>query len=148
MYKMIDGLKNTVKNDKPLRAEQRYQRIEKLETMMTIANVSDAEKYRRILEAYQIELDYGTKLGVYQGEISFDNGKKIQANILYLGRISLIARNFNQDKYWTWDQKAKAWILLDSSLNSELDKAYAVANKEIAPSLLTLPVSLNIAEKK
>ncbi|MUK94555.1 DUF3450 family protein [Aliivibrio fischeri] len=148
MYKMIDGLKNTVKNDKPLRAGQRYQRIEKLETMMTIANVSDAEKYRRILEAYQIELDYGTKLGVYQGEISFDNGKKIQANILYLGRISLIARNFNQDKYWTWDQKAKAWILLDSSLNSELDKAYAVANKEIAPSLLTLPVSLNIAEKK
>ncbi len=148
MYKMIDGLKNTVKNDKPLRAEQRYQRIEKLETMMTIANVSDAEKYRRILEAYQIELDYGTKLGVYQGEISFDNGKKIQANILYLGRISLIACNFNQDKYWTWDQKAKAWILLDSSLNSELDKAYSVANKEIAPSLLTLPVSLNIAEKK
>lgn len=62
MYKMIDGLKNTVKNDKPLRAEQRYQRIEKLETMMTIANVSDAEKYRRILEAYQIELDYGTSL--------------------------------------------------------------------------------------
>lgn len=105
MYKMIDGLKQTVKNDKPIRIEQRNLRIEKLETMMTVANVSDAEKYRRILEAYQIELDYGIKLGVYQGKITLDDDKTIEANILYLGRISLIARNFNQDKYWAWDQK-------------------------------------------
>ncbi|WP_425427829.1 DUF3450 domain-containing protein [Aliivibrio sifiae] len=148
MYKMIDGLKQTVKNDKPIRIEQRNLRIEKLETMMTVANVSDAEKYRRILEAYQIELDYGIKLGVYQGKITLDDDKSIEANILYLGRISLIARNFNQDKYWAWDQKEKAWVLLDSSLNSDLNHAYAVANKEVAPSLLTLPVSLNITEEK
>ena len=148
MYKMIDGLKQTVKNDKPIRIEQRNLRIEKLETMMTVANVSDAEKYRRILEAYQIELDYGIKLGVYQGKVTLDDDKTIEANILYLGRISLIARNFNQDKYWAWDQKEKAWTLLDSSLNSELNHAYAVANKEVAPSLLTLPVSLNITEEK
>ncbi|MGF1905076.1 DUF3450 domain-containing protein [Aliivibrio salmonicida] len=147
MYKMIDGLKQTVKNDKPIRIEQRNLRIEKLETMMTVANVSDAEKYRRILEAYQIELDYGIKLGVYQGRITLDD-KTIEANILYLGRISLIARNFNQDKYWAWDQKEKAWRLLDSSLNSDLNHAYAVANKDVAPSLLTLPVSLNITEEK
>lgn len=148
MYKMIDGLKQTVKNDKPIRIEQRNLRIEKLETMMTVANVSDAEKYRRILEAYQIELDYGIKLGVYQGKITLDDDKTIEANILYLGRISLIARNFNQDKYWAWDQKEKAWRLLDSSLNSDLNHAYVVANKEVAPSLLTLPVSLNITEEK
>ena len=148
MYKMIDGLKQTVKNDKPLRLEQRNQRIEKLETMMTIANVSDAEKYRRILEAYQIELDYGIKLGVYQGKISLNNENTIEANILYLGRISLIARNFNQDKYWAWDQKEKSWTLLDSSFSSDLNKAYAVANKEVAPSLIILPVSLKVAETK
>ena len=148
MYKMIDGLKQTVKNDKPIRIEQRNLRIEKLETMMTVANVSDAEKYRRILEAYQIELDYGIKLGVYQGKITLDDDKTIEANILYLGRISLIARNFNQDKYWAWDQKEKSWTLLDSSLNSDLNHAYAVANKEVAPSLLTLPVSLNVTEEK
>lgn len=148
MYKMIDGLKQTVKNDKPIRIEQRNLRIEKLETMMTVANVSDAEKYRRILEAYQIELDYGIKLGVYQGKITLDDDKTIEANILYLGRISLIARNFNQDKYWAWDQKEKSWTLLDSSLNSDLNHAYGVANKEVAPSLLTLPVSLNVTEEK
>ena len=148
MYKMIDGLKQTVKNDKPIRIEQRNLRIEKLETMMTVANVSDAEKYRRILEAYQIELDYGIKLGVYQGKITLDDDKTIEVNILYLGRISLIARNFNQDKYWAWEQKEKAWTLLDSSLNSDLNHAYAVANKDVAPSLLTLPVSLNITEEK
>lgn len=148
MYKMIDGLKQTVKNDKPIRLEQRNQRIEKLETMMTIANVSDAEKYRRILEAYQIELDYGIKLGVYQGKISLNNENTIEANILYLGRISLIARNFNQDKYWAWDQKEKSWTLLDSSFSSDLNKAYAVANKEVAPSLIILPVSLKVAETK
>lgn len=145
MYQMIDGLKQITAEDVPIKLEQRNQRIAKLEKMMVRADVSDAEKYRRILEAYQIELDYGTKLGLYQGQLSID-GESRQADVLYLGRLSLVARSLNGNSFWAWDQNAKQWSELDPSMKSELDKAFSMAAKQVAPSLITLPVSLQVAE--
>ena len=147
MYQMIDGLKQIVAQDVPIKLVQRQERIAKLESMMTRADVSDAEKYRRILEAYQIELDYGTKLGLYQGQISV-NDESREADVLYLGRISLVARSLNGSKFWSWDQKSNQWLDVDASLKSELDKAFSIAAKQTAPSLITLPVSLKVAEAK
>lgn len=147
MYQMVDGLKQIVAQDVPIKLVQRQERIAKLESMMTRADVSDAEKYRRILEAYQIELDYGTKLGLYQGKISV-NDESREADVLYLGRISLVARSLNGSKFWSWDQKSNQWLNVDASLKSELDKAFSIAAKQTAPSLITLPVSLKVAEAK
>jgi len=148
MYQMIDGLQTLVESDMPIKLEQRQERVEKLKTMMTRADVSDAEKYRRILEAYQIEMDYGTKLGIYQGRMALSNTQSIEADILHLGRVSLVARNLSGDRYWAWNQVSQQWQPLEESLKSELDKAYDIASQQIAPSLITLPVSLNIAEAK
>jgi chromosome segregation ATPase len=145
MYQMIDGLKQITAEDVPIKLEQRNQRIAKLEKMMVRADVSDAEKYRRILEAYQIELDYGTKLGLYQGQLSID-GESRQADVLYLGRLSLVARSLNGNSFWAWDQNAKQWSEVDPSMKSELDKAFSMAAQQVAPSLITLPVSLKVAE--
>ncbi|WP_260258388.1 DUF3450 domain-containing protein [Vibrio intestinalis] len=147
MYQMVEGLKEIVANDSPLKKQQREERIAKLESLMTRADVSDAEKYRRILEAYQIELDYGTKLGVYQGQITVD-GEAREADILHLGRVSLVARSLNGNHYWAWQRSSKDWQALDASNKSELDKAYSIAANHVAPSLITLPVSLTKAEAK
>ncbi|MGR5238586.1 DUF3450 domain-containing protein [Vibrio alfacsensis] len=148
MYHMLDGLKTIVANDKPIRKTQREERIAKLDTMMTRADVADAEKFRRILEAYQIEMDYGTKLGVYQGKIVLGGNDQIEADILYLGRVSLVARSLSGNTFWTWSQQQNVWQLVGAKQKPELDKAFAMANKQIAPSMLTLPVSLNVAEGK
>ncbi|BBM66180.1 DUF3450 domain-containing protein [Vibrio alfacsensis] len=148
MYHMLDGLKTIVANDKPIRKAQREERIAKLDTMMTRADVADAEKFRRILEAYQIEMDYGTKLGVYQGKIALSESEQIEADVLYLGRVSLVARSLSGEHFWSWSQAQSAWLPVGKEQKSELDKAFAMANKQIAPSMLTLPVSLNIAEGK
>ncbi|MBW3698122.1 DUF3450 domain-containing protein [Vibrio sp. T187] len=148
MYQMIDGLQYIVETDAPIKLEQRRERVEKLKTMMTRADVSDAEKYRRILEAYQIEMDYGTKLGIYQGRMALSDTQNIEADILHLGRTSLVARNLSGNKYWAWNQVVKQWQPLDSSMKADLDKAYDIASQQVAPSLITLPVSLNIAEAK
>lgn len=146
MYQMVAGLKTIVEQDAPIKLQQRQERIAKLESLMTRADVSDAEKYRRILEAYQIEMDYGTKLGLYQGQIQVA-GEAREADILHLGRVALVARSLNGTKFWSWDKQDNAWVEVDSAMKSELDKAYGVAAKQTAPSLITLPVSL-IAEVK
>ncbi|CAE6952798.1 DUF3450 domain-containing protein [Vibrio alginolyticus] len=148
MYHMLDGLKVIVANDKPIRKAQREERVAKLDAMMTRADVADAEKFRRILEAYQIEMDYGTRLGVYQGKIELSENEQIKADVLYLGRVSLVARSLSGETFWSWSQQDKTWEPLGSERKTELDKAFAMANKQIAPSMLTLPVSLTVAEGK
>ncbi|KHT64283.1 energy transducer TonB [Photobacterium gaetbulicola] len=146
MYSMLNGLKVNVEFDKPIRKEQRLARIEKLEKMMVQADISDAEKYRRILEAYQIELDYGTKMGIYQGQLALESGS-IQADMLYLGRVSLVARSLDGTNYWSWNEKESVWQTLDHSFAADINKAFAIASKQAAPSLITLPVSVNVETK-
>lgn len=148
MYQMIDGLQTNLSQDKPIRLTAREDRIEKLKALMPRADVSDAEKYRRILEAYQIEMDYGSKLGIYQDKIQLADNDTVEADILYLGRVALIARNLNATKYWSWDQKQQQWLSVESGNKADLDTAFNLANQQIAPTLLTLPVSLTKAEAK
>lgn len=147
MYSMIDGLKTMVSNDKPIRYEQRLARIAKLESMMAQADISDAEKYRRILEAYQIEMNYGTKLGIFQGQVALSEQESIEADLLYLGRISLVARSLDGKRYWAWNDNQDNWQNLDSQFSTDIDKAFAIASKQAAPSLITLPVSVNVESK-
>jgi hypothetical protein len=148
MYEMLDGLKQIIASDKPIRHEQRLARLNKLDVMMSQADISDAEKYRRILEAYQIEMDYGTKLGVYQGQITVDADTSIEVDLLYLGRISLVARSLDGTRYWAWNDIDNGWQSVDSSQSSNIDKAFSIAHKQVAPGLITLPVSAQLAAEQ
>jgi hypothetical protein len=40
--------------------------------MMTRADVTNAEKFRRIMEAYQIENDYGNTIEAYRANIELE----------------------------------------------------------------------------
>ncbi|MDG3084903.1 DUF3450 domain-containing protein [Vibrio hannami] len=140
MYEMLDGLSVYISRDMPIRKQARLERVEKLRNLMVQADISDAEKFRRILEAYQIELDYVMKIGTYTGIIEI-NGMKRQAEQLYVGRLSYLARSTDKQQYWVWSSNSKSWNELDTSFYPELGKAYSVANKLAPPSILQLPLS-------
>lgn len=141
MYKMLAGLDEIINTGKPIKKQLRLARLEKLNVMMGLANVSDAEKYRRILEAYQIEIDYGTKLGVYQSEIALASlGQSITVDLLHLGRIAFVARSLDSQNYWQWHDQRQLWVTISEQTN-DIDKAFKMANKQIAPSLISLPVT-------
>lgn len=142
MYRMLGGLEQWLAKDIPLKADQRQARLQKLKAMMTRADVADSEKFRRILEAYQIERDYGSKLDAYQDTVVLD-GRDHQVDVLHLGRMSLVARSLDGKQYWLWSARDDQWVALDASVAEAVDKAFAVAQKQMAPSLLSLPLSAN-----
>ncbi len=142
MYAMLDGLAELVAVDRPIRTTQRLERIEGLRTMMQQADVSDEEKYRRILEAWQIEMDYGSRLGSYSASLFID-AKQREVEVFYLGRIALLARSFDGQRYWYWDTHDKNWHVAAPSQHSEFEQAYALAKRQITPSMLVLPISAN-----
>lgn len=142
MYDMLAELEKYVQQDIPILKEARIERVAKLNELMTNSKISDAEKYRRILEAYQIELDYVNKLGTYTQPIEI-NGEKRETEQLYLGHVSLIARSLNRDNYWYWNRKLGEWVTLDRNTHTELSKAFDIANKLVTPDILMLPLTIS-----
>lgn len=142
MYQMLDSLALHIEQDMPIRKETRIERIDLLRKLMIQADISDAEKFRRIFEAYQIELDYVNKMGVYTSSIEID-GVQRETEQLYLGHISFITRSLDKQQYWVWLAKEKEWESLDSTLYKDLEHAFNIANKRASPTLLKLPLSVS-----
>lgn len=145
MYHMIDGLQSSLEQGAPVRFASREKRLDELKTLMGRADISDAEKYRRILEAYQIEMDYGSKLGIYEGQIDLSQDDTRQVDLLYVGKVVLLARSKDAQYAWLWSQSQKQWQEVAADQKPDINQAYALANKQQAPSLLHLPLSVTQA---
>jgi hypothetical protein len=139
MLEMLTTLELMVNNDTPFLPEERSKRVNDLKTMMNRADVSTSEKFRRILEAYQVENEYGRTLEAYRGKLS-DNGEEKTVDFLRVGRLALIYQTLNQKTQAVWDKESKSWIELDSEYRRSITKGLKVARKQTAPELLILPV--------
>lgn len=138
MQNMISTLDQFVQLDIPFLIEERTQRVATLKQMMTRADVSSAEKYRRILEAYQIETEYGRTLEAYDGRLGEgDQAKNVE--FLRLGRIALLYQTPDSKETGYWDRDAKKWVV-DNDYSSNTRQAIRIAKKEGAPDLLWVPV--------
>lgn len=139
MIRMVDTLSQFVKLDVPFSLEERTNRVTELREMLDQANVETSEKFRRILEAYQIEVDFGRDIEAYTGLLEIDGAER-NVDFLRIGRIALIYQTRDKQGLGTWDQKAKQWVKLDESYRSFIAKGLRIAKKQLAPDLLTVPV--------
>lgn len=140
LSRMIDGLKEFVRLDIPFHPDERADRIADLETMMERSDVTDAEKLRRIMEAWEIEIEYGNTPEAYVGQLTID-GQDRQVEFLRLGRISWIYQT-NDDEGLTgiWDANTKSWVPLGSQFRNSVRQAIRMARNQVAPDLVLVPV--------
>jgi hypothetical protein len=138
MLGMIEALDNFVELDMPFLAEERAVRIAELHKLMFRSDVTDAERYRRIVEAYQIENEYGRTIEAYQGELEMD-GKTRLVEFLRVGRIALLYQTLDGSETGVWDHRNRAWRDAADS-RSAVRKGIRVARKQTAPDLLRIPV--------
>jgi hypothetical protein len=138
MQKMLDTLDRFVEIDLPFQLDERRKRVAALRDAMNRADVTVSEKYRRILEAYQIEVDYGRTLEAYQGELG-EGERTRTVRFLRLGRVALVYQTLDGEETGYWDAQQKKWVR-DDSYRSAVKHGFAVAEKAIAPDLLTVPI--------
>jgi hypothetical protein len=145
MSRMIDGLEQFIALDVPFLLEEREGRTDKLRELLLRADVTVAEKTRRVLEAYQIENDYGRTIEAYKaklplGDISFD------ADFLRIGRVALMYRTVGNEDVGYWDVKGGSWVELDNTpWRRNIEQGLKVARQEIAPELIS--ISINPAQE-
>jgi septal ring factor EnvC (AmiA/AmiB activator) len=138
MQKMLDTLERFVKLDLPFQLEERDKRVASLRDAMARADVTISEKYRRIVEAYQIEADYGRTLEAYQGELGEGSDART-VRFLRIGRVALLYQTLDGEETGYWDDSQKKWVE-DDSYRSAVRRGFAVADKASAPDLLTAPI--------
>lgn len=138
MERMVDLLDKFVAADTPFLMQERRTRVNTLKDIMARADVTISEKYRRILEAYQIELEYGRTLDAYEGTIG-EGANARTVTFVRLGRVSLMYQTMDGGEVGYWDAQQKNWVQ-DNSYAQAIDDALSVARKEGAPDLIRVPV--------
>tara|TARA_R110002050_G_scaffold9504_1_gene33165 strand:+ start:313155 stop:313922 length:768 start_codon:yes stop_codon:yes gene_type:complete len=136
MLKMIDTMTQFVALDLPFLPKERQTRIVQLQTLMERADVTIAEKYRRILEAYQVETEYGRTIEAYRDELTVDDVTRT-VDFLRIGRVSLYYLTLDGLEAGMWD---KGWQVLPNEYRQPISQGLKVAMKQLPPDLLVLPV--------
>lgn len=144
MVEMIDGLDKFVKLDVPFLLDERTDRVNTLQALMDEPNVTVAEKFRKVMEAYQIENDYGRTIESYDNVVQTDAGGELEVHFLRIGRVALMYQSQDASVTKRWDNAARAWVDADDYRN-EVKKGLDVATQKVAPDLLLLPVVVSEA---
>jgi len=140
MIRMIGGLEEFIKVDTPFKLDERNARVQRIKGYLTNANISAAERFRQVLEAYTIESDYGKSIDVYTDTLSI-NGSDVTVNVLQVGRSGLYYQTLDGDESGYWDTAAKAWTALDGSHNEGITKAIRITQGKESTDLMLLPLA-------
>ncbi|MEJ6016717.1 DUF3450 domain-containing protein [Aeromonas caviae] len=141
MLQMQADLEQLVQDDIPLRKEDRLARVEQLKATLARADVSEAEKFRQLLQAYQIEAEYGSRMDAYPAQLVLDGAER-RVDVLALGRVSLLAMTADRSQAWRWSAERKSWLPLESEWLTPLADALDMAADKKVPQLLHLPLSV------
>lgn len=139
MLRMIDSLDAFVRLDVPFLPNERKDRVANLRDLMDRADVDVSEKFRRVMEAYQIEADYGRNIEAYNGAMDVD-GQEQDVEFLRVGRTVFIYRTRDGGTMGVWNQQQREWQPLDDSYGRDVQEALRIARKQLAPDLLMLPI--------
>jgi hypothetical protein len=135
MLRMVEGLEKFVALDLPFLATERKERVESLKKLMADPSANNAEKFKRILEAWQIEAEYGRSLGSERAEV---DGRSV--DVLRVGRTALFYLAADGGSAGRWNADTNKWEALPHKHVSEVRRGLRMARDISAPDLLRLPM--------
>jgi len=139
MLRMVDTLERFVELDLPFLPAERQERITGLRELMDRADVTLAEKYRRLMRAYQTEVEYGRTIEAYRGNLNGEESERT-VQFLRLGRVALYYQSLDGTRTGYYDADAGRWQELPDTYRLPVKRGLRIARKQAAPELLRLPV--------
>lgn len=143
MEDMVERFGQLVDADTPFMIEERSARATRLQGVLDNPSMSAAQRYRLIVEAYQIENELGRTMGAYDGTVNFD-GTELTGEYLRIGRIALIFKTPDDSKLLIWDKDkdgGAGWVGLDrGKYLQDVKLALRMAKEQTAPDIFFAPV--------
>ena len=139
MITMTETLEKLVQADAPFLVAEREDRVANLRGLIDRADVTAGEKYRRIMEAYLIEVDYGRTIEAYRGELA--TGTDVRTvDFLRIGRVGLYYQTLDGEESGRWNPVTGNFEILDS-VRRQIQVGIRVARKQAPAELLSLPLT-------
>ena len=138
---MVEDLDRFISLDVPFLMDMRRGMLTDLRDLMDRSDVSIAEKYRRVMGAYQIEATIGRNMESYPGELDI-GGVSRKVDFLRVGRVLLAYQTPDREETGYWDTSAGEWRSLDDSYRSPITTGIRMARRLAPPDILTLPIAV------
>ena len=135
LSRMIQGLEKFIPLDMPFLLVERRERVQALKKLMADPAEDRAEKFKKAMEAWQIEAEYGRSIGIEPGEVE---GRKV--HVLRVGRAALFYLSIDGKSCGIWDAQSKRWTALPARYASQIRLGLRMARETAAPDLLRLPM--------
>jgi len=139
MEDMIGKFSDIVNADLPFRIEERSARATRLQSILGNPSMSAAQRYRLIVEAYQIENEYGRTIGFTEGAVG-EGENALSGEFLRIGRIALIFKTKDDSVLRIWDKAQNDFVKLDRSYLQDVKKGLRMAKEQTAPDIIFVPV--------
>jgi len=139
MLESIETLDRFIDLDVPFLLEERKDRVNRLRVIMNESDITVSEKFRQIMDAYQIETSFGSDIEAYTGFLEID-GENRQVDFLRIGRTSLTYQTPDQNQTGFWNKQTKEWEDLPRKYTDYVKEGLRIAKKQITPDLIQLPV--------
>lgn len=147
IIKMVERLGQFVELDLPFHEQERAERILFLQDNIGRADVDISEKFRQVLEVYQIENEYGRKIDSYSEIINID-GTDREVDVLRIGRVALVAQTKDTKISAAYDKASKKWVTLDNSMyRNSIKNGIKMSKKQATISMLKLPIPAPVEAK-
>ncbi len=140
MITMTETLEKLIEADAPFLVAEREDRVASLRTLIDRADVTAGEKYRRIMEAYLVEVDYGRTIEAYRGELAADADVRT-VDFLRIGRVGLYYQTLDGDESGRWNPLTRTYEVLDDTVRRQIQVGIRVARKQAPAELLSLPLN-------
>ena len=139
MEDMINALDQFVELDIPFLLEERKTRVANLRDLSSRADVSVGEVYRRIMEAWQIENDYGRAVDTYRSSLE-SGGQTKEVDFLKVGRVAYMYITLDGSEAGVWNKESGQWDDA-ADYTAGVKQALKMARKQAAFDLVTLPIA-------
>ncbi|MDA8782187.1 DUF3450 domain-containing protein [Porticoccaceae bacterium] len=142
MISMLKGLEDFIALDMPFKKDKRQDAIADLYVNMDSAKFSAAEKFRQILEVYDIESEYSLSLESYRDMVDIDaNGSEVEVEMLRIGRVGLMYQTKDKSQTGAWNKETGSWETLGSEYRRPVDQGIRIAKKLSPQDVMEMPIT-------
>lgn len=144
LMQMANSLGKFVQEDLPFLPRERAARVANLKAALADPSLSLADKFQRLAQAYQVEAQYGRKLGHAARDIVV-GGQHKAVDVLRVGRVVLLYETPDGSDTGYWNAAQAKWVSLQGQYARDIREGLRIARGDLAATPLPLPIPVPAA---
>ncbi len=137
--KLIASLEGFIESDLTFLTQERRDRIQFLRDSVNDYHLSMSEKLHRVLEALQVEAEYGRSIEANPATLNVE-GRSIEADVLRVGRIAVFFHSMDGEKVGRWAIESESWEYIPSDFSRAIQDTIEMAKQQKSVELVDLPI--------